>query len=261
MAIGPLLLPPPVFAFLVGVIFLMILGALLKKYSDPRFDTWTGIVIVMAFLAARLGFVISHWETYQNNPLRIVYIWQGGFDIKLAVVAALLSVLYLKGWRHRSIGLGALGVTALSIVIAYGFTSKPTAHDLPDFVFQSIDNESVTLSEHSGDLLVLNLWATWCAPCRREMPVLEQAIKNYPHIQFYFINQGESEQLVQDFLKEESLEINDVVFLDQSYELSTYYQTLGTPVTLFFKKNTLVAQHMGEISPEVLSDRLKRLQF
>jgi thiol-disulfide isomerase/thioredoxin len=39
---------------------------------------------------------------------------------------------------------------------------------------------------------VINIWATWCPPCRREMPVLQQAQHDYPHVTFLFVNQGET---------------------------------------------------------------------
>lgn len=81
MAIGPFLLPPMVFACLIGVIILMLLSSLHKRYIDTRFDAWVGVVSVAAFVATRIGFVFRHWDTYQQNPLRILYIWQGGFEM------------------------------------------------------------------------------------------------------------------------------------------------------------------------------------
>ena len=261
MVIGPFLLPPGVFAFLIGVITLMILGALLKKFVHPRFDTWTGIVTVMAFVAARIGFVFRHWDTYQHNPLRILYIWQGGFDIGWAVIAAVLSVFFLRTWRHRAIAVGSLVVVAAAIMLAFAMTPKPSAQNLPNIALTSIDNESINLIDHADQLLVVNLWATWCGPCRREMPMLEEAIKDYPDVQFYFINQGESEQLVMQYLKDSSLAISEVILMDPNYKIAEYYQTRGTPVTLFFNKNKLVALHVGEISAELLSDRLNQLRL
>ena len=70
MVIGPFLLPPMVFATLIGVLVLMLIGSLLKRLIDPQFDTWVGIALVATFLAARAGFVLRHWDSYQQNPLR-----------------------------------------------------------------------------------------------------------------------------------------------------------------------------------------------
>lgn len=261
MVIGPFLLPPAVFSFLVGLIVLMVMGGLLKKFIHPRFDTWTGLMSVAAFVAARIGFVFRHWETYQHNPLRILYIWQGGFELSWAIVAAFLTVFFLRPWLHRVIALGALAISSIVIFLVFSITAKPNVQDLPDIQLASLNhNNYVNLSSYADELLVINLWATWCGPCRREMPVLKQAISDYPDIQFYFINQGESEQLVSQYLNEESLSsIANEVLMDSHYEVSDYYQTLGTPVTLFFNKNSLKAKHVGEISAELLTDRLRQL--
>ncbi len=261
MVIGPFLLPPAVFSFLVGLIVLMVIGRLLKTFIHPRFDTWTGLVSVAAFVAARIGFVFKHWDTYQHNPLRILYIWQGGFELSWAIVAAVFTVLLLTTWLHRLIALGVLAISSIVIFLVFTLTAKPNVQDLPDIQLTSLeDNNYVNLALYADELLVINLWATWCGPCRREMPVLEQAVSDYPDIQFYFINQGESEQLVLEYLNEESLSsIANKVLMDSRYEVSDYYQTLGTPVTLFFNKNSLKAMHVGEISAELLTDRIRQL--
>lgn len=262
MVIGPFLLPPAVFAFLVGLIVFMIVGGLLKRFVHQRFDSWTGLLVVATFVAARLGFVLRHWETYQHNPLRILYIWQGGFELSWAVVAAVLTIFFLKTWRHRIIASGVLVMASVAIMLAFSLTAKPKAEDLPALELKVLNtNDVVTLSTHADELLVINLWATWCGPCRREMPVFAQAITDYPEIKFYFINQGESEQLILQYLKDESLFISNEVLMDPGFEVSQYYQTLGTPVTLFFYHNNLKALHVGEISPELLSDRLKELRL
>lgn len=259
MVIGPFLLPPMVFATLIGLIVLMLLGSLLKRTLDAAFDAWIGIAAVMAFIGARLGFVFRHWDTYQDNPWRILYIWQGGFEISWAIVAALLSLLFLKTWRYRAIGIGALAIAGVSIVIALNLTPKPAADHLPDIALLNLNHEVIKLSDYTEDKVVINIWASWCGPCRREMPMLQQAITDYPDINFFFINQGESEAVVRQYLAAESLSMSETVLLDQQQLIPQYYETLGTPVTLFFHKNSLVATHVGEISAELLSDRLKQL--
>lgn len=259
MVIGPFLFPPVVFAVLVGIIFLMIASALLKKYLHPSFDSWVGLLVLFAFVAARLGFVVRHWDSYQEDPLRVLFIWQGGFDWLWAVVAALLSILYLKTWRYRAIGLGTLLSAALVMLIAFNLTPSLKAKDLPDFELVALSQTSINLDASDSEYTVLNLWATWCGPCRREMPALQQAISDYPMIDFYLINQGEPIELVQQYLEAEGLQLDSHVLLDPNYQVANYYKTLGTPVTLFFKNKALMAQHVGEISVEVLSDRLRQL--
>mgnify|MGYP001758749612 FL=1 len=260
MVIGPFLLPPMVFATLIGVLVLMLIGSLLKRWIDPQFDTWVGIALVAAFLAARAGFVLRHWDSYQQNPLRFFYIWQGGFDSHWGIVAAVLSLFFLSAWRYRAIAAAALLVAGSAIYLAFSLTPKAASTQLADIQLVNLQDEAVNLAAHADDKVVLNLWATWCAPCHREMPMLQQAIADYPELQFYLINQGETEVVVRDYLTRHDLQLQDSVVLDPTQAIASYYQTLGTPVTLFFNQNRLVATHVGEISAELLSDYVQAIK-
>ena len=65
-------------------------------------------------------------------------------------------------------------------------------HDKPkkitDITFKDINLQDVDLSKNKGKIMVLNFWATWCAPCKREMPSLEKLTNKYPEIKVYAIN-------------------------------------------------------------------------
>lgn len=72
-----------------------------------------------------------------------------------------------------------------------------------------------TWSSYRGRPVVLNLWATWCPPCRREMPAFEQAQAAFPNVAFVMVNQGQNAQQAQAFLERESSALTDVL-LDPS---------------------------------------------
>src|SRR5690554_730160 len=106
---------------------------------------------------------------------------------------------------------------------------------LPDLQLVTLVERPARLSAYLGQLVVLNLWATWCPPCRREMPVLEQAQTAFPDVAFVLLNEGESAQQVLDFLKSENLTLTDVL-LDPSSEAMRTMKTGGLPTTFFFDK-------------------------
>lgn len=260
MSIGPLLLPPHVFAVLIGIISLMILTTTLARRVHKQFDAWLTVALIAMAVSARLGFVVRHWSSFAEEPWRVFYIWQGGFELTWGLVAGVVSVLFLSGWRRRGLGLGTLIVSGMAAWIALSFTPQPPQHPLPDLSLPNLAGETLNLADYGQEPVVLNLWATWCGPCRREMPMLEQAVQQHPTVRFFFVNQGESAQTVQTYLAQEGLAMQDSILLDLRYAVAKLYETKGTPTTLFFRDNLLVATHVGEISAEKLQDYLRLIK-
>nr|WP_309473771.1 TlpA disulfide reductase family protein [Oligella urethralis] len=121
----------------------------------------------------------------------------------------------------------------------------------------TIDSEPVSLTSFSGKPVVVNLWATWCPPCRREMPVFVQAQADYPDLAVVMINQGESTQAINAFLKSEGLELEHVL-LDPSSAMMREVGSRGLPTTLFFDaEGKMLDAHMGEITMPSLKNTLK----
>lgn len=137
--------------------------------------------------------------------------------------------------------------------------SQQAAPELPELRLSALDNSPVSLSAYKGRPVVLNLWATWCPPCRREMPVFEQAKKDFSDVSFVLLNQGENARKVQAFLESENLSVTDVL-LDSSSEAMRALKTGGLPTTFFFDGGgRLVDLHLGEITMADLKDKMSRL--
>jgi len=104
----------------------------------------------------------------------------------------------------------------------------------------------------------LNMWATWCPPCRREMPVIERAQAAYPDVSFVLVNQGEDLQTIQRFLAEEGLQLSDVL-RDPHSRTMAETGARALPTTLYFSPDgRLVDSHMGELTGASLADTLGR---
>lgn len=133
-----------------------------------------------------------------------------------------------------------------------------SAPPLPDLQLVTLDQSPISLSEYAGRPVVLNLWASWCPPCRREMPVFEQAQTEFSDAAFVMINQGESAEQAQAFLDSENLTLTDVL-LDPSSSTMQAMRSRGLPTTLFFDaQGRLVDSHLGEITMPSLKDKMSR---
>jgi thiol-disulfide isomerase/thioredoxin len=130
---------------------------------------------------------------------------------------------------------------------------------LPPLALVSLEGAPVKLSDFQGKPTVVNLWATWCAPCVREMPVLQQAQASQPSVNFVFINAGESPQRVQAWLRSHNLPLKNVL-LDATMQAAAEFKAPGFPTTLFFDaQGVLVSVRMGELSPATLTERIEDL--
>ncbi|HEU5056199.1 MAG TPA: TlpA disulfide reductase family protein [Kofleriaceae bacterium] len=81
-------------------------------------------------------------------------------------------------WRSRRLALSLL-VALVSCAGGQGGAGRRTAGDAPDFALRDLSGRTVRLSDHRGKVVLVNFWATWCVPCRVELPHLERLYKQY----------------------------------------------------------------------------------
>lgn len=258
-AIGPLLVSTERLAAVLALAVILFAGTWLSRRLSPRFETWSWSVLAGGLFTARLGFVVQNWDAFSAHPLRSLAIWEGGFASLWAVpVAALITLLVLRRGAWIAAGM-SVGVVAGAILVLGDQLARPEPKAPPTTAFASLDGSLVRLSDFVGKPTVVNLWATWCPPCRREMPALAAAARSRPDVIFIFANQGEDRLTVQTFLARERLNL-DHVLLDQGQALPAHYVTRGVPVTLFLGGNGRVAAlHMGAISPQQINSQLAKL--
>ena len=133
--------------------------------------------------------------------------------------------------------------------------------DLSTLSFLDFQGNPVSLATYkTGRPVVVNFWATWCAPCREEMPVFAEAQRRHPEVRFLMVNQGENAAIVQRYLARENLALQDV-FLDPASALGPAVGSRGLPTTLFLDaQGRRVHAHMGALNAAALATQVRRLQ-
>ncbi len=139
--------------------------------------------------------------------------------------------------------------------------AQSEAKHLPALTLERYEGGSVALAASADRPTIINLWATWCPPCRRELPMLAAAARANPEVRFFFADQGEARSVVEAYLAERDDLVIDGVLLDQGSALSNEFEAIGLPVTLFFDaKGTHVLSHIGEVTEVELLNYLTDLK-
>ena len=259
LTLGPLVFAGDRLAAIVAIVVFLGVAAILTGRVDERLGNWSLTVVPIGIIAARLGHVVLYWETFAPEPLRVFSIWEGGFAGLAGLAVALLYTLYVfRDVRLRVWSIGALAGAFVAWNIAWQLVASTKAIAAPSESFAMLDGPDRSLADFGARPIVLNLWASWCPPCRREMPMMATMAANRADAVFVFANQGESAQTVSRFLAGADLEIDHIV-LDQGYALAQHYGVSGYPATLFLDATgTLRSLHFGEISRETIAAGIDR---
>lgn len=218
--------------------------------------------VMWGFVSARLVYIAQWWDEYWAAPMSMLAIADRGFSWWGGVVVALAYIW----WRTRfTRSLRAPVLAGVVAGVVAWFTAggllelnQRSTISLPDAQLSTLQGRPIHLSDYAGRPIVLNLWASWCPPCRREMPVLERAQLAFPDVAFVLINQGESALQAKTYLESEGLALTDVL-LDPDSATLRAMQTGGLPTTFFFDgQGRLVDSHLGEITMPSLKDKLSR---
>ncbi|WP_339407678.1 TlpA disulfide reductase family protein [Pseudomonas helleri] len=217
-------------------------------------------LFLLGLLVARLSFVIHYWRYFQQDLLQILDVRDGGFLLWPGLVAVVIGALII-GWRRsglrRPLGWGLISGLTFWLLATFSSSLYEQGTHMPDMVLRDANGQSVQLSSYQGGPLVINLWATWCPPCRREMPVLQKAQTQNQDVTFLFVNQGESMQSVSTFLETQGLNLNNVLF-DSSGQLGQKVGSMALPTTLFYSpQGRLLSSHLGELSEASLARALE----
>lgn len=220
---------------------------------------------LLGLIGARIAFVLQHWGRYQSSPLTVFDLHDGGYS-RLAGVAVALAGTGVLLWREtrlrRALAV-TFGASTLTLMLGTGgllYARQPRSDAaLPAGAFATIDGAVIRFDALRGRPLVINLWATWCPPCRQEMPVLHDAQRQRGDVAFVFADQGEDMETVNRYLEDQHLHLFNVV-LDAKRVIAQDVHSKVLPTTLFFDaQGRLQDVHLGALTPVTLQEKLKKI--
>lgn len=266
VALGPFVLSAERFVALLALAALLLVAEMLGRLLQlPRLIAWAWNVATVGLIGARLVFVATHPGAFAREPLSIVMFWQGGFSAWGGIAAAALYTIWrLRGERRA---LRWTLAPALAALLAWGgfqgFTLLARPAEPPTLFstrLAALEGEPLAPADLLGTPVVVNLWATWCGPCRRELPLLSSVAAEERGVAFLFVSQGETAAQVERYLAERGIELPNVL-LDPGGAIGQAARSRGLPTTLFFDaEGTLVYRSLGELSRARLQDGLDRIR-
>lgn len=264
MNIGPLAVAVPHFILMVSLLLATFTGWLVGRRSKLNPEAQLFTLLVVALVVARLAFVIAYLDHFRDDLWGVIDIRDGGFIAWPGVIAAILLGAW-TAWRDMNLR-KPLGAAMAVGVLVWGFSSYvlhafEQGTRLPELALRDNHGAPVALEDYVGKPLVINLWATWCPPCRREMPVLADAQRNETDLTFLFVNQGEGAHVIGEFLASQGLGLENVL-LDTGGQLGQKIGSTALPTTLFYDaEGRQVSSHLGELSRASLARELDKLKM
>lgn len=265
LQLGPLALPLPPLVLALAATLGLAVGKRLGRSVGVDAEPALLRMFLLGLVASRLGFVWEWRAVYVHEPWSILDIRDGGWEAVAGFAAACLYGLVLlqrqpalrKPLMAASFALlvsWAAGEVAIATL--WGGSRQP----MPALSLPALDGRSIALASIVGKPTVVNLWATWCPPCRREMPLLQQAQAAHPELNFVFVNQGETRDVIVRYLQGQGIVLHNVL-IDSRKATGAAFNEQALPTTLFFDtQGRLVSTRVGALSEATLGQRLGAIQ-
>ena len=286
ISLGGLLIQTPRLALLVfAVLMVWLTNRLGRRWGGG--DTALGGQVERMFVAgvvgARVVYVGEHFSAYRPHFLNAFYFWQTGYTIWGGFVFAILYLGWAM-WRGglsqqqvrliSAIGvpLSALYIASLATIGQFGPADQlRVGSRLPHSGFVTVGGRQVNLDELRGGPAVINIWATWCLPCREEMPLLSRTYAREGHGKFALVgvDLAEPASRVQAFLGQTP--VSYPIWVDptdaagnqaKSPSTALFARTGGfaVPTTIFVGRRGIIkAIYVGKLTAATLAVNLQKI--
>lgn len=129
-----------------------------------------------------------------------------------------------------------IAALAAALALAVPALAVPTGGPAPSFTLAARGGQAVSLAQYKGQVVMINFWASWCGPCRQEMPLLESIYKKYNKMGFTLlgVNVEPNSQAANDWLK--ATPVSFPILYDTDSKVSKLYDVAGMPSTVIIDR-------------------------
>jgi len=242
--------------------------AVLRQYSGAIGASWTFLTGTPAALTEfwkPFDVVLSTGDVHRSTLalvdshgfIRSYYL--GTPDVGGSLPAALSGLLNAQGHQLLSgHGDGWGQAQVIDSLNAFGGLATPSAGgegQAPDFTLTTLSGYRVSLTQYRGRPVLINFWATYCVPCRVEMPLIQKLADQHPKLVTLLIDERDSPPAARGFVNE--LRIRSPVLLDEDGKAGDLYRVAGLPTTLFIRSDGgIEGRYLGQTNEQVLGSHI-----
>ena len=188
---------------------------------------------------------------------------KGDKFVLLALVFVALMIFAVMGYRILTENYAPQGTVPSPIADADTATNNTEPTTAPDFTVLDMDGNEVNLSDYFGKPIIINFWATWCGPCKSELPAFDNMYAKYgDDVEFIMLNLTDGSRdtvdKVKQFVSDNSYSFP--VYFDTTLEASNTYGAYSIPTTYLIDDEGIpVHSQMGAMSEEQLEQLINAL--
>ncbi|WP_377701068.1 TlpA family protein disulfide reductase [Pseudoduganella sp. UC29_71] len=217
----------------------------------------TGTLLDMALaalVAGRIAFVVQRFDDFRGAPWWAALDFRDGGGNWPAAIAGALAVAVWRCWGKPQLQ-APLGAGLIAAVFAWDMSGSAIALRSP----QGAAAPPAIRPYAGGKPMVVNFWASWCPPCRREMPVLARTQQQRSDVAFVFVNEDAEAAAGQQFLAQRGFAVANAVH-DADAKIAHAVGASAFPTTLFYGADgKLASLHVGELSQASLNAYLEKI--
>jgi cytochrome oxidase Cu insertion factor (SCO1/SenC/PrrC family) len=253
---------------------------------EATINPWQDTPQVLREYAGRVG---ASWTFLTGDPAALTEFWKpfdvqlGTGDVHRSTLALIDSHGYIKSYYLGAPDVGAslppelasqLSPAGMRLAGSHGDgwgqaqildslnaigglrpTATGTEGEAMDFTLATLDGKQGSLSQFSGRPILINFWATYCVPCRVEMPLIEQVAKQHPRLVVLLVDERDSTAAARTFVAE--LHVRSRVLSDVDGRVGDAYRVTGLPTTVFVRPDrTIEGRYIGQTNEQILHSHL-----